>query len=258
MINSNFLEFLDITENEERVYKGFLGHPDTNSSKLSRILGMDKSSVYRAVDGLLQRDLIVKQTNEDEVVYRAVNPNKLKDLHKAKLLNLESRKDDLDYFITDLLGYSKNHQRISGLTVEYGMEAHMKAMELSLEVSSGHIKEKWMMGNPIFKLAEYQKYISSYIPRRVEKGIRDYYLVDSSYNNNGKSDMQSSKALLKEVRRNPSDADDRNSFRIFGEYVELVSFDEKNDFIVVIINDRFLSGMFSKFFEFIWGRSESI
>lgn len=255
----NFLEYIDITKNEEIVYKGLLKHPDTNASKLSRILRLDKSSTYRAVDGLLTKNLIIQSTSHDEVIYKSVSPERLQELHDAKSKDLDKKKNNLNQYIEDLIKYSSQYNRGTKLKVEYGINAHIEAMERSLEIKRGEtILEKWHMNNPIFNDTEYNDYINNYIKRRLKKKINTQFLVDSNFDNSNSEIMQSTEDLLKEVRKNPEDADDKNSFRIFENQIEIVSFDKQNNYIVISLEDPFITQMFRNFFKFIWNRSEPI
>ena len=52
--------------------------------------------------------------------------------------------------------------------------------------------------------------------------------------------MHTSQKLLKEVRIVPEDADDTNSFRIYGDVTEVVSFDDDNEYIIITISDKFI------------------
>jgi sugar-specific transcriptional regulator TrmB len=252
------LEFLEITPNEEIAYAGLLKNPRVTAARLANIVSLDKSSTYRAVEGLHKKNLIISAVNEIGTIYTALSPNRLLDLHSLKTTELQQKKDFLNEYITDLQKQSQQ-TRSTNIQITFGLESHIQAMEDSLiNNSNGIILEKWFMDNPIFKNKEYQKYVYGFVKRRVKKKIHVHYLTNSNYKNEFEDIMYTSKKLLKEVRREPADADNIHSFRIYKDTVEVITFDETKEFIIIIINDPFVTEMMKTMFYFIWNRSEVI
>ncbi len=251
------LQKLDFTDNEIQLYQYFLKNPDKTAAEASRLLKMDKSSAYRACEDLEKRGLLISSPKTRGTTFVASSPEILKDIYKNKLEEIAAYQNDINYLIEFLKKQANKQGRETLIKVEYGLDAHIAAMEDSIKSNKDKfILEKWYMKNLIFANSDYNKYVYDFADRRIKAGIRDYYLADSGLSNDFSKLMHTSESLLKEVRIYPVDANSQNSFRVYKDTVEIISFDDQNDYIIVTIKDRFIVELLTTMFWFIWNRSE--
>src|SRR3989304_8245669 len=117
-------------------------------------------------------------------------------------------------------------------------------MELSLEDNPQKlIREFWDVNNPIFSLSRYLRYLKSFEKRRMEKGIRVEYMTRSKQDTDKTLQLGIKTESLKEVRVTPSGFENRNSFRLFGDYAEIINYNKIGEIQVVMIEDRILIGL---------------
>jgi hypothetical protein len=57
---------------------------------------------------------------------------------------------------------------------------------------------------------------------------------------------------FKEIRAIPEELCDNNSFRIWDDCINIVSFDEDNNYIIITIKDKYVAQMMKNMFDFIW------
>ncbi len=245
---------IGLTENEVDVYLGFLKSGRRTAAELARELSMDKSSCYRAVDNLDKLGLLAKYPKTRGTEYEVSNPRILKALIEKKKQELLDSERSIDRFVFDYLNKSA---RDSFINVERGYTAHIRAMEKSLaENSEKMVREMWDLDNPIFNEPGYSKYIDEFIKRRVKKEISVRYLArfkkDKPYNVH----MIPSRKYLKEIRLMPESFTNKSGFRIWSDMIEIVSFDDNGEHLVMTAKDEFLSELLKNMFDFIWARSE--
>lgn len=254
-MDATILKRLGLTNNQSKIYLGFLKHGEKMASEIARKLSMDKSSAYRAVYQLDKKGLLTRKPRKRGTTYTAASPHVLKDLHNDKKLEIKKQSKRLNKFIKKLTTQAEMEQRKTYIKVEKGIDAHISAMEESLQNSEKIIRERWHLENPIFKNKKYSKYVFKFIKRRVKKKIQLKYLASWK----DKSTifdpiMKTSNKFLKEVRIIPGDIDDKNNLRIYDDTVEIISFDKKDEFIVITIKDEYIADLMKKMFDFIFDR----
>lgn len=245
---------IGLTENEIEVYLYYLKSGRKTAAEVARELSMDKSSCYRAVENIENLGLLTKYPKMRGTEYEVSNPRILKSLIEKKKQELLDSERSIDKFIYDYLSKST---RDSFINVERGYTAHMRAMEKSLtENPEKLVREMWDLDNPIFNETGYSKYIDAFIKRRVSKGIEVKYLArfkkDKPYNVH----MIPSKKYLKEIRLMPESFTNKSGFRIWSDMMEIVSFDENGEHLVMTAKDEFLASLMKNMFDFIWERSQ--
>lgn len=252
------LEKFGLSHNETRVYLGFHSNPLVSAAKLSKILKMDKSSVYRAVDHLYDLHLLVASRSRYGLVYRAVNPENLKELHKSAEAELEFNKSELFTFIEDL---KTNSQAPLDpyIAVEYGIESVRKRMELNLASKEKLIRERFR-DHRFFKNPQHIKFVKAYAKKRVRNRIHlkqlelEYEEMEKVFG----EIMNKPNKYLKEVRILPKEFNDNNSFIIWDNNINIISETAKGEILVVSIKDPNIAQLMKNMFDFIWMQSKVV
>lgn len=255
---NTILEKFGLTNNETRVYLGFHSNPLISAAKLSRIIKMDKSSVYRAVDRLYDLHLLVASQSKFGLVYRAVNPENLKELYKSVQTELELNKKELFNFIEDM----KDNLQLSqdpNITIDYGIESLRKRMELNLTCQEKLIRERFR-NHSFFTDPEHIKFVKAYARRRIKNKIHlrqlelEYEPMEKVFG----EIMSNQKKYLKEIRILPKEFDDNNSFIIWDNNINIISETPNDEIMVVSIKDPNISKLMKNMFDFIWVKSSEV
>lgn len=251
---------LGLTENETHVYLNLLQTPNKTAAELSRIIGMDKSSTYRACERLEKMGLIISSPQTKGVAYIAQQPDILNDLYHQKLKEMEALGSEMDSSILLMKKMATSNARNTQVRIEYGVEALQKAMNESLECKEKLIRER-IIGDHhrYFKDRSHLEFVLKHAGIRARKGIyiRQLEKDDSFKNNDYNEIMSKQKKYLKEVRFSPKDWNDTSSLRIWDDTVNIITYDDHNEFLVITIKDKFVANLMKNMYNFIWQRSDS-
>ena len=254
---SQILIKFGLTENESEVYLGFLKYGKSTAAELARKISMDKSSTYRAVENLESRALLIKHPRKRGTTYEAANPDTLKNLYDSRVIELASQRKMLSKFIRELKKEQSKTQRSTYIVVERGIPALQFRMDEALNSKEKLIREQFRTDHRFFENKAHVRFVINHAKRRFKKGV---YLRQLEYFEDPKWDifddvMVDQKLYKKEIRIIPSELEDKNSFRIWDDTINIVSYDDKGDFIVITIKDKFVTQLMKTMYDFIWRRS---
>lgn len=251
------LQQLGLTENETKVYLAFLKHGEKVAAEISRILKMDKSSTYRAVETLISKSLLIPNPRTRGTTYVAANPEILKELITNKKNELETQSQLLNTLVNQLKSKAGNEIK-TFIKVEKGIEAIKQAFTDSLECKEKIIREKWSSNHSDLKEKKYVDFIYKIAQKRIEKGILMRELSFTHEHTMYPTIEKTSKLILKEIRLMPDDIDKDISFRIYDNTMYLISFNEIDELIIITIKDCFFVKLMKNLYDFIWSNSRPI
>lgn len=147
-------------------------------------------------------------------------------------------------------------QRKTYITIDYGLEGHEKRMWESLNTKSGYIKELFR-NHTHFNNSNHVNFVFRYATERVKRNIKIMQLVEPGVHEGTKMNevMIKKKKFKKEIRIIPKEFKNNNSFRIWGDTVNIISYENQTDFITVTIKDKFIVSLIEDMWDFIWSRS---
>lgn len=245
---------LDITENEAKVYEAFLKHENTSAANISRLLHLDKSSCYKAVETLLAKGLLLRAGYNHGIIYKAANPDVLKELYDSKKIQLENQNDMLQNLISKLKD-SNTDERSTYISIDKGVEGLMLRMTESLDSKEKLIRENYNH-HPILSDIRYVNFIKKYAKERVKRKILLRELSTQTDRKIGidiyKDIMINLKKYIKEQRTIPLEFTDKNSFRIWDNTAIILSYDDNGEFIVLTIRDKYMVTLLKSLYDFLW------
>ncbi len=255
---NSVLTDLGLTANEAQVYLAYVQNGSKTAAEMARIINMDKSSCYRAVESLLEKGLLVQIPRKRGTTYSLVSPLILKDLLHKRKKDLEATEHSLSHFI-DSLRKQTDETRTTFIRVEKGIEAIRNSMDYSLNAAiqgNKMIKERYRLDFPYFKDPYHISWVNRFAKRRIESGVSIHQIVEFAGESIFAPIMKTDTKLLKEVRLMPKEMKDAHGFRIAGDTVCIISFDKKKDYIVIIIRDQYVTELMESMFDFLWNRCE--
>ncbi len=252
------LQKLGLTENQAKVYLGFLKSGEKMAADIAKKLRMDKSSVYRAVDELTKQGLLIVNPKKRGTTYKAASPEVLKEMLNIKKIELESQANSIKQLI-DQLKKATQDERNTFILVEKGLGAVQQSMNRTLDAAlkaDKVIREKYRLDYPYFLDKEHVAFVNAFAQKRIQKGVSIRQLINFADKTVFAPIMKISQKLLKEIRLVPKELDDYHALRIGGDNVTIISFDKNKDYIVITINDPFVASLMKSMFDFIWNKSE--
>jgi sugar-specific transcriptional regulator TrmB len=253
------LKKIGFSENESKVYLSILHLGKVTAAKLSRLICLDKSSTYRATIHLEEMGLLIKHPKKRGTTYEASNVDVLRNIYDGKVIELETQGTQLSSLIDDLKKSQKKSKRSTYIVVERGIEALQFRMEESLKSKEKLIREQFRTDHRFFNNKQHVKFVINHAKRRIRAGVRLMqleYFRDPKWHK-FKDVMFDQKKYKKEIRILPEELNDRNSFRIWDDTINIVSYDDKNEFIVITIKDKFVIQLMKTMYDFIWRRSKA-
>lgn len=251
------LQHLGFTTNESRVYTGIHSHPLRTGAELARSLKMDKSSVYKALDELKQKGLINTSHGKSGIVYDTSSPDTLLKIHKEKEQQLKFRKSLLEDFVKDLKNKSLN-ERETYIAVEKGLTALQTRMEESLNCSDKLLREIFHF-HPVLADPKHAEFVKQHARKRSKRKVFLQQIVSrpEQFKETFEDMFKSTQNPNKEVRLLDSTFDSKNSIRIWDDTVFILSYDDKEEFLVITIKDKFVAELMKNFYDFVWESSEA-
>lgn len=252
------LETLGLTQNESAVYLTFLKHKQKTAAEIARILHMDKSSSYRAVEALVAKGLLLTIPRKRGTTHTAVSPDVLKELYHQKIGEFKGRESELDRFVAQLLKQDES-RRSTFIKVETGIEAIRNGMEQNLEAamhSQKMIKEFYRLSFPYFQDEEHAKWVNDFAKRRITAGISIRQIVDFADLKIFDPIMKTDKKLLKEIHLMPAEMKGLYGVRISGDITHIISFDKDQNYIDITIKDTYVTLLMDSLFDFMWEHSK--
>lgn len=255
---STLFQTLGLTQNESDIYLTFLKYKQKTAAEIARILHMDKSSCYRAVDALVERGLLLTIPRKRGTTHTAVSPDVLKELYNQKINELKSQGAELDRFVAQLLKQDES-RRSTFIKVETGIEAIRNGMEQNLEAaenSNKMIKEFYRLSFPYFQDKEHAKWVNDFAKRRIASGVSIRQIVDFADLKIFESIMKTDSKLLKEIHLMPKEMKGLYGVRISGDITHIISFDQKQNYIDIAIKDTYVTLLMNSLFDFMWEHSK--
>lgn len=249
---------LGLTENEIQAYLNLLKEGNRTAAEVARSLSLDKSSTYRACENLTKTGLLISSPQKRGTTYLAQSPEILQSLYEQRLKQYTNLGKDLNDLIKELKSDSNSSARNVYIRTEFGIEAIREVMNESLNNKGKVIREWQQNGKRSYHDPAQVNFILDFVKRRVKAGITIKQLesnenfIDTDFNNI----MSTDKSILKEIHMVTGKYSDRNTLRIWDDTVNIISSDDKDNFVVVTIKDKFISGLIQNLFDFIWSNSD--
>ncbi|MBN2100910.1 hypothetical protein JW710_03385 [Candidatus Dojkabacteria bacterium] len=258
MKERELLENLDLTPNEIDIYLYLLKTGSSPGPQIYKELSLDKSSTYRALSELEKKDLIYSLGETRNQLFLANSTDKLLKMQEAKEKEVLGIRKGLKKFIKNIDEFSKKNYKFQNIKIFEGKNAYYAFMEESRK-GKYDVFRNICSTQKIHKLAHtkerYYKYMESYVPERVKKGIK----VKILYDKNTKPDFLdvSDAEKLKEARQYKGNL----SLGCF-----LNTFANKTGFLTlrngepwaIIIEDQLITDLINSLFEAIWNISKTI
>jgi sugar-specific transcriptional regulator TrmB len=247
---------LGITLNEAAVYLFLLQHGLTAGAKIHPQLNMDKSSSYRALSSLLEKNLIYKVGEERNQQFGANPAEQLEQVIESKRDALNQAQNQLKTFIASLDSLTQHDYYQNNMTILKGQEGFKQWNLTRLQPGSTIIRElatRTFIQPIIGTDQEYDEYMDYYIRKRVSRKIEMRVLITEATRNDN-VDITSKKDI-KETRILPSNFSPGAIISTWADCTGFIS-SKHGEVLSIIIKDEFINNIVTQMYDFIWNLSE--
>lgn len=243
------LKQVGLTYNEAEIYLYLLQVGTRFGANIHPDLKMDKSSCYRALNNLTEKNLIYAVGEERNRQFTANPPDHVEALVRLEEKKLLQTKKSLNEFQTLIKRYTKERYQDKNITIITNEAGHRQYMEARLKCESKLIRELGGRTTAATYVPDYDEYMTDYISRRVKEGIflrqlTPYGEIDDKWE-------KTSQELNKEARELPKNFSADASFSVWDSSIYLAS-KEKGEQIGVMINDQLIANLMNSMFNYIW------
>ena len=153
------LNQLGLSDREIEVYFAYIKYGESVASAISRKLKIDKTTVYRCTEALVEKGLLIRKPKVRGTTYVTNNPSVLNELMENEKLNLETKSKQLEQFVETLIAEANNDNNSeTHITVEKGVNAHLNVMKKQLLVKEKLIRQKINTNASLYDYSEYPEY----------------------------------------------------------------------------------------------------
>ena len=251
-----FLEKLDLSAKEIKVYLYCLSHGPQLMSRLAQISSTTRTNAYDIVKKLEQKGLCNTVGSSYGRKVKACSPENINDLLENKEKQIKELKKDL----VDVLPILKNESGglLSPFTrVSYfeGIDSVRKMLWQSLQANKKVIK---IAGSELDMASSLGKeYVNDFHLKRKAKGIKLHALRPDSNRIPGEV-FSDDKKYLREIRIRPKGKVRlKSNLIIWDNYIAIYSLKDKIVFGTLIESEE-MAIMFDSWFDYIWNDSKKI
>ncbi|GJL85547.1 MAG: hypothetical protein DHS20C02_13220 [Micavibrio sp.] len=239
-INNEKLEALGLAPMQAKVYLATLELGQATIQAIARKSGVNRSTIYTFIEEMKARGYVFETKRGKRKIYSAVNPERLMEIEKARIKNLES-------LMPELLAINNTSGQKPRVTYFEGMsgirEVYTDMIREKKEISAYEDLEHLKKGLPaeIFK----------WFPKaRTEAGVRIRSI--SRETNIAHEFSEANEALLRETKFVKAD-DFKTDVNIYGDKIALMDLRGDPPFCVLIEN-KHLADTMRMIWSLLWKR----
>jgi predicted transcriptional regulator len=237
------LQKVGLSLNESRVYEALLYLGEINVNKISIKSKVHRRNVYDSLNKLIEKGLASESFIKGEKVFKAINPERLKEMIKEK-------ESALDSFLPDMKNLYKSVEPDAEAYFFRGVEGFKNYLQLILEQK----QTVHFIGAKAFWLDPRLKhYLPHFEKERKRLGIKFMHLFDHEVK---KEKPEIIELVGKPYRFLPKDYSSATAVDIFGDYV--VTFvgvkpgELDQEPLQFVLKSKLLADGYRQFFKFMW------
>lgn len=243
------LEQVGLTYNEAEIYTYLLEYGQRLGAEIYGDLQMDKSSCYRALKALIEKNLVYKVGEERNQQFNANPPEHLEALvrqEETRLITVRKAFSQFEDLAKQYFEKGAGNKNVTVITTEAGRRQYM---ESRLRCKSKLIRDLSGRETSAIYYPDYDAYMADFITRRVKAGI--FLRQLNPFGDTDGKWERTSKEMMKEARELPKNFEAPATFGVWDDVVSLSS-KERGQQIGVMIRDPLIATLMTSIFDYIW------
>lgn len=252
--NLNFLlKPFGLTSEESTIYLYLLESGTSSALKISRQINMARTKVYRILDNLIEKQLVVQEYNQNGFKFKANHPSKLNQLITQKEIEISILKQSLPQTI-DLL---EKHINLN----------HPQSQILYYQGQDGLSQVNWNLLNAKKEFLSYEVDTADvYLPHLEAEKLRQA-LIDKNITSRtlmNKKSLQpfsqvKNRELFQQIRFiSPKILTIKSDIFIYNDIFTICHYLDNKDIFCLEIKNQFLVDMQKQIFENLWSQGKLI
>jgi len=256
---NDYLNKLGFSEKEIVIYLAATSLGTSTAGSLAKRTGVSRSTVYMALDRLVNKGLVVADYQETTTYFIVENPQKITELFVKEEQELAGKKKLAEKVVREMTPiYQRRGKAVPKIKFYYGKKDLLKMMEENLDAwvkSTIEIDPErvwWAYREELFS-EEWMPFLMKIVePYRQKKNYSVRTLAKISHPDDKKY------ADFREVRYIPKEYQIAGGrLWIMGEYVAMF-YEETEPALALVIHDRVLAQMQRSMLQFMWRRAERV
>jgi len=236
-----------LTSEESSIYLNLLENNTSSALTISRNIGMSRTKVYRILDKLIEKQLVVQEYNRNGFKFKANHPSKLNQLIIQKEIEVSTLKESLIQTINLL----EKHINLN----------HPQSQILYYQGKEGLSQVNW---NLLHAKNEYLSYevdnAESYLPKteadKLRQALTDKKIVNRMLTNQKKMFTFNPKNKFWKIRHISSKTIQiKLDIFIYNDIFTICHYLDNHDIFCLEIKNQFLVNMQKEIFENLWSQS---
>ena len=254
-------ETLSLSDYQVLVYLSLLEKTGT-AGQLFRRLNINRATLYRVLEELVQLNLVIKKQTGTRMFFEAMHPDSLLDLFQKKKILIEENGISLQKAVYELLRKATSKPTDASITIEKGIYAHYRSMKLQLLCKEKIVRQKIDTDASLYDYMNYPE-TGSYLEFRKhfieeQEGLGIYFkqLIHEPIDPKRPTRKIAPFTQLKEIRVLPSDILPSISFKVFDDYTMLTIHSAKpEDLVLITIRNDVTAALMKSLFDYVFDRS---
>ena len=242
-----------LTEEESIIYLNLLENNTSSALTISRQTNISRTKVYRILDKLIQKQLVVQEYNQNGFKFKANPPSQLEYLINQKEIELSSLKQALPQTI-NLLENCLNQN-------------HPQSQILYYRGTEGLSQVNWNLLNATKEFLSYEVNTADvYLPHAEAEKLRQA-LIDKNITSKTLMNQKNlphfseikNRELFQQIRYiSPEILTIKSDIFIYNDTLTICHYLDNHDVFCLEIKNQFLADMQKQIFENLWQQGESI
>jgi sugar-specific transcriptional regulator TrmB len=248
-----FLKPYGLTSEESTIYLNLLESGTLSALKISRQTNMARTKVYRILDKLIEKQLVVQEYNQNGFKFKANHPSKLNQLITQKEIEISALKESLPQTIDFL----EKHINLN----------HPQSQILYYQGLDGLSQVNWNLLNAKKEFLSYEVDTADiYLPHLEAEKLRQA-LIDKNITSKTLMNIKELKSFSQIKNRElfqqihfipPKILTIKSDIFIYNDIFTICHYLDNHDIFCLEIKNQFLTDMQKQIFENLWSQSQPI
>jgi len=239
------LKTAGLSDKEAITYLDLQQYGESQTGKICERTNIPSSYIYSILEGLIKKGLVNYKIVNNIKIFRASDPEALKNLFEEKESALAAEKQELLSMIPKLKNTINQYQKINDFKYFEGIRG-VKSLYTEITTLWNKGDEYYIASAPLESFSKLEGFFQDIVhKKRIRDNVKIKMIID---NNSRKYGKTRAKMVLSEVRY--LDINTPTEYGVLNEYIFLITYG--NEPYGLLIKDKNFAKTYKKYFELLW------